>query len=104
MLERMGHIVIWEVYRQQTDPLIAEAYLRKARDAYWLKNTFSSRFGHFCTEGKTYGEGMAIVNMTALKMSLASHIWKNQHCGCMFEVEIVGVVRRPVQPVGGTEC
>ena len=40
---------------------------------------------------------MAIVNMTALKMSLASHSSNHQHSGCIiFQVEIVGGVRPTV--------
>ena len=48
---------------------------------------------------------MAIVNMTALKMSLISHSSKHQHgdCRVFFQVEIVGEVRRTVQLMGGME-
>ena len=46
-----------------------------------------------------------IVNMTAPKKSLASHSRKHQHCSRMiFKVDIVGGVRRVVQPMGATEC
>ena len=48
---------------------------------------------------------MAIVNMTAPKMPLALHHHKHQHGGHMiFQVEILGGVRRTVQPMGAIEC
>ena len=48
---------------------------------------------------------MAIVNMTAQKMYLASHSIKHQHGACMIlQDEFVGGVRLAIQPIGETEC
>ena len=45
------------------------------------------------------------MNMKTLKRSLALHSSKHQQDSCIiFQVEIVGGVRRTVQPMGGTEC